>query len=477
MRASVVVVGAGISGLAAAWELTGGAAGPTPETPRVEIIEASDRVGGSLATTSFFDATIDLGPDGFLARRPEAVTLVHELGLDDELVPIAASGASIFLRGATHPLPEGLVLGVPVSLEQVRAVKGLSWRARFDARRDLTWPRRLVVNDDATIGEILRSKLGRELSYRFIEPMIGGIQAGRIDTLSAKSVAPFLLDAAHEGGSLMRALRAHRAPEATSNEAPSPLFYSLRAGLGSLPRSLTTRLLERGVVVRNGVEVTALRRTPSGNYPFEVDAALTTTPSNAVIVSTPARVTGALLGRYHPDLAALARIDSAGAAMVTFALEATALPPGTGVLVPLHTPWRGEGSLMVTALTFLDRKWPHLAREGVAFVRAHVGRVDDPRWESMSDEELLARVEAELDVLLPGRGPARASRVQRWPASLPQYYVGHDQLVARARAAANELGVHLAGMTYDGVGVPASIGSGRRAGREVLAALANASGR
>lgn len=476
MRASVVVVGAGISGLAAAWELTGGAAGPTPETPRVEIIEASERVGGSLATTTFVDATIDLGPDGFLARRPEAVTLVHELGLDDELVPIAASGASIFLDGATHPLPDGLVLGVPVSLDQVRAVKGLSWRARLDARRDLTCPRRLVVGDDATIGDILRTKLGRELSYRFIEPMIGGIQAGRIDTLSAKSVAPFLLDAAREGGSLMRALRARTEPTSTppSSEAPSPLFYSLRGGLGSLPRLLTTRLLERGVVVRHGVAVTALRRTPSGNYPFEVDAAVTTTPSNAVIVSTPAQVTGALLGRYHPDLAALEQIDSAGAAMITLALEATTLPPGTGVLVPLHTPWRGEGSLMVTALTFLDRKWPHLACDGLSLVRAHVGRIDDARWMSMSDEELVARVEAELDVLVPGRGPSRATLVQRWPASLPQYYLGHDQLVARARAAANGLGVHLAGMTYDGVGVPASIGSGRRAGREVLAALAGA---
>lgn len=474
MRASVVVVGAGISGLAAAWELTGGAAGPTPETPRVEIIEASDRVGGSLATTRFLDATIDLGPDGFLARRTEAVALVHELGLDRELVPIATSGASIFLDGATHPLPEGLVLGVPVSLDQVRAVKGLSWRARLDARRDLTWPRRLVVGDDATVGEILRTKLGRELSYRFIEPMIGGIQAGRIDTLSAKSVAPFLLDAAREGGSLMRALRRRTANLAASGEAAPPLFYSLRGGLGSLPLSLTTRLLERGVVVRYGVSVTALRRTPSGNYPFEVDAAVTTTPSNAVIVSTPARVTGALLGRYHPDLAALEQIESAGAAMITFALEATALPPGTGVLVPLQTSWRGEGSLMVTALSFLDRKWPHLAHEGVALVRAHVGRVDDARWVSMSDEELRTRVEAELNVLLPGRGPSRETRVQRWPASLPQYYLNHDQLVARARAAAGGLGVHLAGMTYDGVGVPASIGSGRRAGRDVLAALAGA---
>jgi oxygen-dependent protoporphyrinogen oxidase len=128
--------------------------------------------------------------------------------------------------------------------------------------------------------------------------------------------------------------------------------------------------------------------------------------------------------------------------------------------------------MMVTALTFLDRKWPYLARESDVLVRAHVGRVDDERWTQLSDDELTARVYEELATLLGDVGAVLASRVQRWPASLPQYYVGHDVMVQRARDAARTLGVELAGMTYDGVGVPASIGSGRRAARTVLARLA-----
>jgi len=470
VRASVVVVGAGIAGLAAAWELSGGAQGPNDETPRVEVVEASERVGGSLATTSFAGRTLDLGPDGFLARRPEAVTLVRELGRGDDLVAIGAKGASIYLEGRLSPLPEGLALGVPTTIEQIRSVKGLSWRARLDARRDLHFPRSLHVDDDTTIGEILRTKLGRELTYHFIEPMVGGIQAGRVDALSAKSVYPGLLDAARKGGSLMKALRAVApAPSSTPSDSPAPLFYTLRGGLGSLPLTLAERLRERGVVIRTGVSVTALRRTPAGSYPFEVDAATTTTPANAVILATPANTTGALVGRYHPDLAALERVECAGAAMVTFALESTELPAGTGVLVPLQTPWSGEGSMMVTALTFLDRKWPYLTSDAGVLVRAHVGRIDDVRWQILSDDDLVARVYAELATLLAGVGRSLETRVQRWPSSLPQYYVGHDQLVTRARQAARELGVHLAGMTYDGVGVPASIGSGRRAALEVLA--------
>ena len=121
-RPSVVIVGGGISGLAAAWELTGGALGPSDETPRVELIEASERLGGALATTTFAGRTIDLGADGFLARRPEATTLVDELGWADRLEGIAVSGTSIWLRGALYELPAGLVLGVPTSAAVVRSV-------------------------------------------------------------------------------------------------------------------------------------------------------------------------------------------------------------------------------------------------------------------------------------------------------------------------------------------------------------------
>src|SRR5664280_1264556 len=476
-RPSVVVVGGGISGLAAAWELSGGANGPTSSTPRIELIETRSRFGGVLATTEFAGRTIDLGADGFLARRPEATELVRELGIEEQLEPIAASGASLWLRGAFNEIPAGLALGVPTSSSSLVSLPGLSRRARLHARRDELFPRRLSVGDDATIGEIVRTKLGDELAYQFIEPMVGGIQARRIYQLSARSVFPALLDAAHQGGSLMKAMH----PKGPLNPGPDaatstsgPMFYSLLGGMGSLPVELVRQLHERGVVMRSNVRVTALRRSGSGDYRWEVDTAATTTPADALVVATPAPVTGQLMGQFDPALEALGTVTSAGAAMVNFCLargDVTLPEHGTGVLVPLGTSWSGEGSLMVTAITFLDRKWPHLYREESVLLRAHVGRIDDQRWVTMDEQELIDRVGRELRVLLGGFATPLDAMVQRWPDGLPQYLVGHDRLVASAKAAGHHLRVALAGSAYDGVGVPASIGSGRRAAREALAFL------
>ena len=471
-RGSVVVIGGGIAGLAAAWELSGGASGPTPRTPRIELLESRERVGGSLATTTFAERTIDLGPDGFLARRPEATTLVSELGWADQLEPIGASGASMYLRGALHEIPSGLALGVPTTYESVAAMRGLTWRARLASRRDLLWPRRLTVGDDAAIGTIVRTKLGSELAYQFVEPMVGGIQAGRIDDLSARSIFPSLLEAARRGGSLMKAMRPP-APAPTSGASATPLFYSLLGGVGSLPVELARQLEARGVRLRTSTAVTALRRV-EGSFRFEVDTDTTTTPANVVVVATPAGTAAALAGSLDPDLAALGTIASAGAAMVTIVVpRATAHLPehGTGVLVPLGTPWRGGGTMLVTALTFLDRKWAHLSRERDVILRAHVGRIDDHRWAELDDAALSARVVEEVRHILSPTGEPTATLVQRWPDGLPQYYVGHDELIDRARAAAGAAGIELAGSAYDGVGIPASIGSGRRAGAGALARL------
>jgi len=476
-RASVVIVGAGISGLSAAWELSGAASGPDEDSPRIEIIEAADRVGGSLAVAEFADCTIDLGADGFLARRPEVVQLVRELGLGDELEAIDAGGAWIFLRGALDELPSGLVLGVPTRASALDEVKGLSASARRRLRRDAWFPKRLELGEDASIGEIVRAKFGREISYQFIEPMIGGIQAGRIDELSARSVFPSLFDAAKKGGSLMKALRP--APPTSSDDvaeeaASTPMFYTLRGGVGSLPTTLARHLRDRGVVLRTGVAVSALRRTPSGNYPWEVDTAHTTTPADVVVMATPANVTGRLLGAHDDALRVLEDITFASAAMVTFSVAAqnvTVPERGTGVLVPLGTKWSGEGSMMVTAVTLLDRKWPHLKKSGRVLLRAHVGRSDDERAMTLADGELIDRVTSELAVILGHFGPIDDALVQRWPSSLPQYRVGHERLVGDARRAASSLHVTLAGMAYDGVGIPASVGSGRRAARETLELL------
>ncbi len=469
-RASVVIVGGGIAGLSAAWELTGAKAGPDDATPRVEVIEAENVVGGVLQTTRFAGRTIDLGADGFLARRPEAVGLIDELGCSNELEAIDASGASIWLRGALDELPSGLALGIPTSSGQLANVKGLSFRARLDAIRDERLPKGMNVADDATIGDIVRTKLGRELAYQFIEPMVGGIQAGRIDQLSAKSVYPALLAAAQKGGSLMKALR----PTTTATEPTGPLFNSLMNGVGSLPLELGEQLRRRGVIVRTGVAVTALRRTPSGNFPWDVDTATTTTPADYVVLATPAPTVARLLGSFDPALERLSSVAGAGAAVITFSVprgDITLSASGTGVLVPLSTRWVGEGSMMVTALTFLDRKWAHLRRNDDVLLRAHVGRIDDARWTEMTDDELIDRVANEMRVLLPRFGQSFIGVVQRWPARLPQYYLGHDTVVKNAKAAADAIRVGLCGNAYDGVGVPASIGSGRRAGRAALDAV------
>ncbi|MHB1088524.1 MAG: protoporphyrinogen oxidase [Acidimicrobiales bacterium] len=477
---SVVIVGGGIAGLAAAWELTGADAGPDASTPRVELIEAGDHFGGTLVAGEFAGRTVDLGPDGFLARRPEALELVRELGVEDCLEPINASGASIWLRGALDTLPEGLVMGIPTSSKALSSLKGLTWRARLAARRDQWLPRRLNVSDDATIGEIVRAKLGRELSYQFIEPMVGGIQAGRIDDLSAKAVFAPLLAAAQRGGSLMKAMRpATPSSHASGANAPSgPLFCSLTGGVGSLPDELVRQLRARGVVLRSSTPVTALRRTPSGTYPWEVDTDSTTTLANVLILATPASHTARLVGELDPALARLSTIPSAGAAMVTFDVARTnvTLPAsGTGVLVPLGTKWSGDATMMVTALTFLDRKWPRLYRDEDVLFRAHVGRIDDDRWAAMSDDELVERVTREVRELLGRLERPLSTMVQRWPSGLPQYYPGHDEMVSAAKAAGSTLALALAGSAYDGVGIPASIGSGRRAAREALALLAPSS--
>jgi oxygen-dependent protoporphyrinogen oxidase len=476
-RPSVVVVGGGVSGLAAAWELSGGADGPNDATPRVEVIEADERCGGSLATTTFAGRTIDLGADGFLARRPEAVALVRELGLEDDLEAIGASGAWLYLQGALRELPPGLVLGVPTELDSIVHLGGLTRRSRLAARRDTYFPRRISLSDDATIGEIVRTKLGRELAYQLVEPMIGGIQAGRIDELSSRSVFPALLDAAKKGGSLMRALRdsGPASPGPASDVVRDvPAFYSLRHGVGSLATELVSQLSVRGVVIRTGVTVTALRRTPAGDYPWEVDTAHTTTPANAIVLATAAPVAGALLSNVDPALDALRRIPSASTAMITFAFarsEITLPDRGTGVLVPLGTTWTGEGSMMVTAITLLDRKWPRYLRDDDVLLRAHVGRSDDARASALADDDIVQRVRAELAQLLPRVGNPTATLVQRWPQGLPQYLLGHEQRVSDARAAGARHSVALAGNAYDGVGIPASIGSGRTAARTVLALL------
>lgn len=488
VRSEVVIIGGGIAGLSAAFELTGGASGPSKTSPHVTIIEASDRVGGKLAPTVIDGRTVDGGPDGVLARRRELTELLEQIGQADEIVPIASSGASVFARGRVRPLPSDLSLGIPTSWSSLLRSGILSPRGLARALRDVVAPKPASRGHlpDRAIGGLVERKLGPEVVATLVDPMIGGISAGRVAELSAAAMFPPLLEAAQQRGSLMAALREQAAPPipgprpADEGDAESPpvappvAFVSHRLGMHAVPDILAALLERRGVTITTGRSITDLRRDSSGWW---IDSQDATTPADAVILAVPATVAGALIEPHDHDASTLLRqTEYASVAVITleFDEDAIELPEhGTGVLVPPGTPVpsgpREEQRFLTTALTFLDRKWPHIHRDGTVLVRVSAGRIDDTRPGQLEDEPLVATILDELAALLPVARPPRATSIVRWESSLPQYKVNHLLRVAGINAAISQIDdLEICGAAYDGVGVPACVGSGRAAGRRLL---------
>jgi oxygen-dependent protoporphyrinogen oxidase len=501
-RRTVAVVGGGIAGLAAAWELTGGPDGPGPGTPEVVVLEAGPHLGGKLRTEPFGGRPVDLGPDGFLGRRPEAAALCREVGLGDQLEAIGAAGAAVWAGGRRRTLPAGQLLGVPTRFGPVARSGILGLRGNLRLLLDVLAPRpdRRGPLGDRAIGPLIANKLGRRVVDRLVDPLVGGIYAGRVDEVSAAAAFPLLLSVSQGRGGLMRSLRRAQAQAETktvgatagsNGEEPDgsgqpdglpPAFWALSGGLGSLVDRLAERLAGRGVTVRAGCPVDRLDRSEaSGEAPWLLQTAQGTVAADAVVLAVPAGAAAGLLEPHDEDAATVLRgIEYASVALVTLDYPETTVPDdlaGTGLLVPrgsrlppslagLDDP---QGTLMVTACSYLSTKWPHLAQPGRFLLRASVGRFDDRRFTGLSDEELVARVQVEVGVLLGIDGPPTSSRVTRWSDGLPQYRVHHLLKVSGIEGAVRRLpGLAVAGAAYQGVGVPACVASGRTAARAVL---------
>jgi oxygen-dependent protoporphyrinogen oxidase len=466
MAPRVVVVGGGISGLAAAWELSGGAQ-PRVDPPEIVVLERSDRLGGMLRSENLAGRVVDMGADGFLGRRPEAVELCREVGLEDELVPIDARGASVWSRGRLRVLPEGHAMGVPTRFWPTARSGVLGFPGSVALARDALLPRPDVRGPigDRAIGPLVARKLGQRVVDRLADPLIGGIHAGSVDDMSAAAVFPPLLAAAHRRGSLMRSLRAET--PASDPDGP-PLFWAVDGGMVALVDALSAALERRGVKLHTSRFVEGLARdgnawTLTGAHELRADA---------VVLALAAPVTARLL-QQHDDEAAtlLSSIDYASVTVVTFRAPDEGVPAdlfGTGFLVPRRSAHKGREPWAVSACTYLDRKWPHLAREGEVLLRASLGRIDDVRAEEWTDAECAARAWEELGALAGVHGQPTESVVVRHPQAFPQYRVHHLLRTAGVEAAVARLGgVAVAGSAYRGVGIPACIASGRAAARAV----------
>jgi oxygen-dependent protoporphyrinogen oxidase len=466
MTRRIVVVGGGISGLAAAWELSG-LAQSQADPPEIVVLEGSDRIGGTLRSEDLGGRVVDVGADGFLGRRPEAVELCREIGLGDKMVPIAARGASVWSRGRLRALPQRHAMGIPTKFWPTARSGVVGFGGSLALARDALLPRPDVRGPigDRAIGPLVARKLGRRVVDHLADPLLGGIHAGSVDDMSAAAVFPPLLAAAHRRGSLMRALRAET-PE-PDPDGP-PLFWAVEGGMVALVDAVSAGLERRDVKLELSSPVDTLERASdswmlTGAHEMQADA---------VVLAVAAPVTARLLQPHDDEAAALlASIDYASVTVVTFRGPDECVPAdlfGTGFLVPRRSAPKGHEPCAVTACTYLDRKWPHLAREGEVLLRASLGRIDDVRADEWTDAQCAARAWEELGALSGVTGEPTEWTVVRHPKAFPQYRVHHLLRTAGVEAAVARLGgLAVAGSAYRGVGIPACIASGRAAARAV----------
>ncbi len=455
----VVVIGGGISGLAAAHRLA--ASGPDVE---VVLLEASERLGGRITTVPFAGVQLDVGPDALLSRAPGGVELCRELGLEAELVAPAPGPAYLWSRGRLRPIPAGLLAGLPAGPGELLRSRILSPRGLARAGLDLVLPRG-TAPDDETIGALVRRRMGDQVLDRLIDPLLGGINAGSCDELSARAAAPHLAAAAAADRSLVRGLRAG-VPKATPGPTPAPMFLTLRGGLGCLVETLVAR---SDAEFRTSASVDAV--VPDGGGLEVVLDGGEVLAADGVILAVPAHAAADILRGEAPAAAfELAGIRSASVAVVALAYPRERLdpPPGSGFVVA-----RDE-DLGITACTWASAKWPHLGDGPLAIVKCSIGRAADGSAEiDRTDEELIAVARRELARTLGVSAEPAQALVLRHAQALPQYEVGHLDRIAAARRAVEQVlpGLELAGNAYGGVGLPSCISGAHAAAERLLSRL------
>ena len=463
----VAVVGGGIAGLATAYRLRqrlGPRAG-------IVLIEQAERLGGKLRTEELAGCAYDVGAEAFLARRPEVLALAEELGLAGRVVHPGSASASVRAGGRTHRLPTRTLMGVPSSVDDVREVLSGKGAAALKAEADL--PPVRLSGGDVSVGGLLRERVGDEVVDRLVGPLLGGVYAGSADRLGLRATIPALaasLDAGAESitGAVQAAL-----PEPSPDTPRPPVFGAFRVGY----RELIDRLVEgASAEVRLGLPVRSLARAATG-WRLEIGSAPApeVLDVDAVALAVPAPSARRLLAELAPVAAEkFAAVELASMAVVGLAFPpGTQLPEASGVLIA-RGETRSDGTpFTAKAFTFSSQKWPHVRGSGgEVLLRASVGRYGEAPELRVEDDELLRAVRGDLAELTGISAAPVDTAVIRWGGGLPQYGVGHLDLVADIeRAVADVPGLAVAGATLHGVGVPACVATGEAAATKLTAHL------
>jgi oxygen-dependent protoporphyrinogen oxidase len=489
----VVVVGGGIAGLAAAFFLK-------DEPVRVTVLEGASRIGGKLSASDVAGVPVDEGAEAMLARRPEGTGLITAAGLSDSLVPAGVTSSAIYTRGALRRLPRRQYMGVPADIDELAATGVVSAGGIARAKAESALP---PGDQDVSVTDYISSRLGAEVVDRLVDPLLGGVYAGRSEDLSFRATLAPLAAATARHDTLTAAATSLLPPAvapvpspgtpasdpgaasspapamagADNSNKPKPVFVSLTTGIGAIPEAVAKA---SGADIRTNAMVRELSRTggASGGGGWRLTIGSAADPeyldADAVILATPAAPSARLLKDIAPAARApLAEIPYASMAIITLAFRAADFPGDqlqrSGYLVP------AVDGRPVKAATFSTIKWPHLAQASdgkLHIVRCSVGRSGEVALLQRDDKDLAGIAAFELGESIGLTAAPAEFRVTRWGGGLPQYNVGHlDRVAAIREAVSAQPGLAVAGAAYDGVGIPACVATAKTAATQVLAHL------
>ena len=482
------VVGAGVSGLSAAYQLRR----RLGDSAEIVVYESSPRPGGKLRTRpvpGLEGFSVDEGAEAF-RRTAQMGELLRDLGLADRVAAPRSGQPLVYAGGARHPLPQGTLMGIPTDVAALRGSSLLDAAALERVAQEADRPTGEPVlgsGEDVAVGALVRDRLGPLVLDRLVGPLLAGVYAGDADQLSVRATLPGLAEALESQSSLVRAAgealrtarRSGSMPGTGLAAADAPAFVTLLGGLEPMVLALVGA---SRATLRTGLPVREIRPRSSATggslsrWTIVAGSASEIGPSSvedvdAVVLATPGTPAARLLQAHLPATAqALSELRYASVAVVTLAYRDVELPAGSGVLVAV-----GEGR-EIKAATFTTQKWPydrsHGLPDGVTVLRASLGRAGDAAVLQRTDGELARVVAADVAAVTPIASEPFAFRVSRWGGALPQYPPGHVQRVEQLRRDVAGLpGVAVCGAAYDGVGIPACVSSGMRAADEVVAAL------
>lgn len=468
MSKHVLVIGGGISGLAAAHHLL-----THQDDVTVTLVERDNRLGGKIVTVEQQGYVLEGGPDSMLGVKPRGIGLSRELGLEDRLIgPTEKNRRSFVLRkGRLHQIPEGLTGLVPTRLGPMVRTRLISPLGKLRMLGDYVRRPRKQETDES-LASFMTRRLGNEVYANLIEPLMTGIYAGDGTALSLEATFPQLQQAEREHGGLIKGVLAQRSrAQANGTPAKGPGFITYKTGLHELVDALAGDIRSRGGEIRTGVAVSLLERHGHGyRITLDRDDGPETVRADGVVIATQAWAAAALLDNLsHEGALAMEQVRHMSSAIITMGFDDPAVAErlnGFGYVVP-----RTENR-QVMAMTWLSSKWEGRAPEGKALIRAFVGRAGQQELLQCPDDKLISMVRDELSEVLSITTEPEFTKVFRWDGGMPQYTLGHPERVARLESAVDAIpGLAVAGNMLRGVGLPDCIASGERAASKVVTEL------